>query len=155
MLIISLLAIVSNAMGACGIFIGGTWVEPCNIFTILISPPGGGKTPANNKLFLEPLRNIEKTEKEDYNKKPVDENDVKVDPIGESILYHCKTRILTEVTHMVKGYILYVTLKQFQINVQTLILSLFYGNKNAIIIQDEYRVQYQSCYIIYNYLYEI
>ena len=93
-------------MGACRIYIGGSWVEPCNIFTILIAPPGGGKTPANNKLFLEPLRNIEKKEKEDYNKKPVDENDVKVDPIGESILYHCKTRILTEVTHMVKGYIL-------------------------------------------------
>ena len=67
MLLMSLLSSVSHCMSDASVHIGRTWLEPVNLFSLALSLPGGGKSLAINKVFLEAVREIEKEEKEEDN----------------------------------------------------------------------------------------
>ena len=77
MLLMPLLATVSHAMDNTVVHIGGNWKEPVNLFTLVLSPPGGGKSPAVNQILLNPLRKIKQAEKDDEDMKTPDQKDLR------------------------------------------------------------------------------
>ena len=62
-----------------------TWVEKANIYILLISPPGIGKSPTQ-EVFLQPLTKIEEEE--------MKEEMTRADKEGDSKVYSKKLRTL-------------------------------------------------------------
>ena len=97
MLLMPLISKVSHVMSNAVVHIGGSWKEPVDLFTLVLSPPGGGKSPAINQILLNPLRKIKQADKEEEDQKRL----MPSDPLGEGSLYHSCSRTLIEVNFLI------------------------------------------------------